>query len=125
MAIKQGKKISSDQITEDLFNLDIIEKVSPRKYILSKKYYIDIMNKGEYTRKKGLDKRRNKELLLQHIRDYNKGYMENFFDVLGGETPKTTIGRWLRELKKEGTIDFHGNPQIVRGKDRGYWFILE
>jgi len=123
--IKQGKKISINQITEDLYNLGLIEKIGVNKYILSKKYYIDTQKKGEYTRRKGLPKNRNKELVLQHLREYSKGYMEEFFEVLGGDVSKPTINRWLRELREEGKVDFHGNPQSVRGDNRGYWYLKE
>jgi len=122
MKIKDGKKITSEQITKDLLSLDLIEKVSTRKYILSKKYYSDTKKVGEYTRRKGLDKHRNKELILEHLK-HHKGYMGDFLDIFSGDIPKSTINGWLSELKEENKIVFEGNPQVVKGKNRGYWTL--
>jgi ATP-dependent DNA helicase RecG len=119
--IKEEKKISPGQITENLLNLNLIERVGTKKYILSKKYYIDTGQKGVYTRKKGLDKSRNKELILAHLKNHKRGYMEEFLDIFSGDIPKSTINGWLAELKKEEIICFEGNPQVVKGKNRGFW----
>lgn len=121
MKIKQGGKITSEQITEDLLSLGLIEKVGTRKYILSKNYYFSIGKVGEYTRKKGLDKHRNKELILKHLKLHKKGFMKDFIDIFSGDTVKATINTWLAELKKENKIHFIGNPRIVIGDNRGYW----
>jgi ATP-dependent DNA helicase RecG len=40
-----------------------------RKYMLFRKYYEFVDRKGVYTRKRGLDRETNKQLLLKHIRD--------------------------------------------------------
>ena len=47
--------------------------------------------------------------------------MEEFIEMLKGEIPKLTINRYLKELKEEKKIIFHGNPQITKGENRGYW----
>ena len=121
--IKDGKNISSKEITEELFSLGLIERRSNKKYMLSKKYYSAVGKKGEYTRRRGLDKQTNKELILSHLRNHNKGYMEEFIEVLKDEVPKPTINRYLRELRQEDLIKFVGNPQVNRGKNRGYWCL--
>ena len=123
MRIKKGEKVSSNQITEDLFKLELIEKIGTRKYILSKRYYSEIGKKGEYTRRKGLDKQRNKELIIQHLKIHSKGFMEDFIDIFSGDVKKPTINQWLTELKNEKKVEFIGNPQVVRGKNRGYWSL--
>jgi ATP-dependent DNA helicase RecG len=48
--------------------LGVVERVGRKKYILSRKYYTFVDKKGEYTRKRGLDRETNKVLLLKHIR---------------------------------------------------------
>lgn len=123
MNIKEGKKVTSSELTKDLFNLGLIEKIGTRKYILSKKYYSDIGKTGEYTRRKGLDKHKNKELILEHLRIHKKGYMKDFIDIFSEEIPRSTISNWVFELKDEGKIEMKGNPQIVRGQNRGYWAL--
>ncbi|MGD8240947.1 MAG: putative DNA binding domain-containing protein, partial [Armatimonadota bacterium] len=54
-----------------LRQLGVIEKTGPGRapYVLSRRYYEFIGRKGEYTRRRGLDRETNKELLLKHIRD--------------------------------------------------------
>ena len=52
----------------DLRNKGVLERVG-RKHILSRRFYTHLGKQGEYTRKKGLDKETNKELLLKHIKD--------------------------------------------------------
>jgi ATP-dependent DNA helicase RecG len=121
--IKQGKMIQSEEITSNLYGLGLIEKVGTRKYILSKKYYSDVDKKGEYTRRRGLDKSRNKELILEHIKHHGRGYMGDFLQIFNNDIPRPTINSWLDELKKDNKIEFMGNPQIVRGKNRGFWRI--
>lgn len=121
MNIKENKKIIFKEITEDLLNLGLIEKVGALKYILSKKYYSDIGKTGEYTRRKGLDKSRNKELILEHLKNHKKGYIKDFMEIFSGDVPRSTISNWLFELRGEGKIFFEGNPQIVSGDNRGYW----
>jgi len=119
--IRGGKKVSHDQITENLLGLNLIEKVGTRKYILAKRYYDDVGKRGVYTRRKGLDKARNKELIISHLQNHKKGYMEDFMDIFSGDVPKPTINGWLAELKEENRIEFLGNPQITKGNNRGYW----
>ncbi|MCX6750169.1 MAG: hypothetical protein NTZ83_01815, partial [Candidatus Pacearchaeota archaeon] len=123
MSIKEGKSPLSQEITKNLLSLELIEKVGARKYILSKKYYFDIGKAGEYTRRRGLDKHKNKELILQHLKIHKKGYMKDFMDIFSEDVPRSTVSNWLGELKDEGKIELAGNPQIVRGQNRGYWIL--
>jgi len=118
--IKNNQKIDSGQITENLLNLNLIERIKPGKYILSKEYYQDIGKKGEYTRRKGLDKETNKHLITKHLQNYQKGYMGDFIDVLKNIS-KPTINKYLNELKEEGKIELIGNPRIVRGPKKAFW----
>ena len=50
-----------------LLDLGLIEKGKGRKYLLGRKYYAAVGQKGVYTRKKGLDRETNMALLLKHI----------------------------------------------------------
>jgi len=43
------------------------------KFILSKRYYEHFGKKGEYTRRKGLDKEANKLLIIEHLKKLQKG----------------------------------------------------
>jgi ATP-dependent DNA helicase RecG len=94
------------------------------KYMLSKKYYQHIGKAGEYTKRLGLDKSRNMQLIMEHLKRHKKGYMQEFFEALGEVVPKSTINRYLRELKAGKIITFQGNPNISTGKNRGYWELV-
>ena len=118
--IKNNEKTSTgSKIIRRLLNNDLIEKAG-QKYILSKKYYEDIGKKGEYTRRKGLDKNTNKTLILSHLKLHKKGYMKEFVEALK-DVPNKTINRYLYELKEEGKIELIGNPSISRGANQAYW----
>ena len=119
-SIKDNKKVKANQITKNLLELGLIEKIKFGKYILSKQYYDYINRKGEYTRRRGLDKETNKRLILEHLKHYKKGFISDFIEVLKG-IPKPTINKYLSELKKDGKIDLIGNPKISKGNKRAYW----
>ncbi|MDP6040222.1 MAG: ATP-binding protein, partial [Candidatus Latescibacteria bacterium] len=81
-----------------------IERVG-RKYILSRQFYAFVGQKGVYTRKRGLNRETNKQLLLKHIRDNKK--MESKFRELQQVLPGLTrdlVQKLLAELKKEEKI---------------------
>lgn len=118
--IKDNKKIKAKQIANSLFELGLVEKVGYGKYLLSKKYYDHANKKGEYTRRKGLDREAKKMLIVEHIRNYKKGYMKDFIEVLK-DTPRPTISKYLTELKNERRIELSGNPQAARGENRAFW----
>ncbi|MBU3956366.1 hypothetical protein KJ633_07885, partial [bacterium] len=122
--IKENKKIKSKEIADNLFDLGLVEKIGYGKYILSKKYYDHTNKKGEYTRRKGLDREANKLLIIEHLKNYKKGYMKDFMEVLKN-TPKPTIHRYLRELKKDEKIELVGHPQAVRGKNKAFWRLIK
>ena len=119
-AIKDNKKVKATQITKNLLELNLIEKIGYGKYVLSKRYYDYSNKKGVYTRRRGLDKETNKKLILEHLKNYKKGYISDFEEVLK-DVPRPTIHRYLRELKKEKKIELIGHPQAVRGKNKAFW----
>lgn len=120
--IKNSEKIESGQVTQKLLSLGLIESKGRNKYILSKDYYQKVGRPGEYTRKVGLDKEANKTLILQHLKHHKKGYMRDFIEALNN-TPRSTIGYYLNELKTEGKIKLVGNSKIVRGKNVAFWTL--
>lgn len=94
------------------------------KFILSKRYYEYFGKKGEYTRRKGLDKEANKLLIIEHLKNYKKGYIEDFVEALR-DIPRYTINRYLRELKDGGKIELIGNPRIVKGDKKAFWRLKQ
>ena len=122
--IKNNKKFKANSITDKLFEIGLIEKIGYGKYILSRKYYDFVDKKGEYTRRRGLDKTANKLLILEHLKHHEKGHMKDLLEALKNDIPRITINKYLEELRNEGKIEFMGNPKISRGKNKGYWHIV-
>ncbi len=104
--IKRERKLS-DGLKPRLQKLrksGVIELVG-RKNILSRQYYEFIDKKGVYTRKKGLDRETNKQLLLKHIQDNKKqgSRLQELMDVL----PMLSLNQvqtLLKEMKRDGII---------------------
>ncbi len=85
------------------------------RYLLSRRFHTLLKNKGTYTRKKGLDRETNKQLLLKHICD-NKSEgtsMEDFRQVLPSHS-RGQIQSLLRELKNEKRIAVKGHTKNAR-----------
>ncbi|MCF7860445.1 putative DNA binding domain-containing protein [Patescibacteria group bacterium] len=118
--IKNNIRVKANEALYSLLDLGLIEKIGYGKYILSRKYYDSIDKKGEYTRRRGLDKATNKSLIINHLKHHEKGYMKDIIEALKN-VPKLTINKYLAELRNEGLIKFVGNPRISRGKNKGYW----
>ncbi len=100
-----------------LIERGVIERVG-RKLILSRNFYEFAGRKGVYTRKRGLDKETNKQLLLRHIRNNSKmgSNLQELMQVLPSLT-RNQIQKLLLELKKENRI-------YVEGKTKGAkWFL--
>lgn len=100
-----------------LIGLGALERLSPKKLTLSRRFYSFVGRPGEYTRRRGLDRGANKALLLQHIEgSVRTGTpLAELNQVLPGIKP-TQVQNLLRELKAEGKA----HP---RGKTKGArWF---
>jgi ATP-dependent DNA helicase RecG len=69
--VARGLKVAKDLRPRAVHLVDagVLERISGGKFILSRKYYEFVGQKGVYTRKKGLDRQTNKELLLRHLRE--------------------------------------------------------
>lgn len=101
-----------------LVELGIIErsgKGSGSRYMLSRRFYSFLDQKGVYTRKRGLDWETNKTLLLQHI--YVNGREGSRLDELMQVLPALSryqVQQMLRELKASGLIYFEGRSKAAR-----------
>jgi len=120
--------IRSEQVVPDdlrdriprLLEIGVIERVARGKFILGRRYYAAVGKKGVYTRKRGLDRATNKELLLKHIREntVTGSKMDEFYQVLPGLT-RSQIQLLLRELKAESRIYLEGKTSAAR------WFVTD
>jgi len=91
-----------------------IERIG-RKLILSGKFYEFVDKKGVYTRKRGLDRETNKQLLLKHIKDNKKqgSQFRDLREVLPSLT-RDQVKKILAEMKKEKMICVIGKTSAAR-----------
>lgn len=102
----------------ELLNNGIVERIGRDKFILSRSYYEFIGKKGEYTRKRGLDRETNKSLLLKHIENNQKegSPLRDLMQVLPTLT-RPQVQSLLKELKGDDKVYSVGATRA------GRWFI--
>lgn len=115
--VNNNSKISDDQINDNLISMGLIERIGRDKYILSKQFYQDTNKEWEYTKRKGLSRNRNKELILEHLRQFNRARKQDFMNVLGFSISDVELSNLLVELKKSKKIYFEG----AQRSKAGYW----
>ena len=96
----------------------IIERVGRGRGVrlmLSRQFYRYIGKAGTYTRKRGLDRETNKELLLKHIRDNRKegSQLKELVQVLPSLS-YVQVQKLLQELRIKGQIHKVGNTSAAR-----------
>lgn len=101
-----------------LLDEGIIEKHAGQRkkpYVLSRRLYAAIGKPGVHTRRAGLDKNTNKELLLKHIRESEPdgAKMEEFLQVLPAFN-RRMIQNLLYALRKESRIYCSGAKKGAR-----------
>lgn len=101
-----------------LIDEGLVEQVGRGKgarFLLSRRFYVMTGRKGVYTRKKGLDRETNKELLMQHLRE-NAAEGSRLLDlaqVLPGLS-RPQVQTLLRELRIEGKAVPKGTTRAAR-----------
>jgi ATP-dependent DNA helicase RecG len=99
----------------------VLEKVGRGRgvrHILSRRFYTFLGRKGTYTRKKGLNRKANKALILQHIKENTRdgSRLEDLLDVTPNLTYQQVRGL-LQELQSEGSV-------VHTGRTRGSrWYL--
>ena len=140
---KVGAERSTSFATDELLLLDLLrreepvpERLRPRlatlrqqgiiehvgrgrtaRHILSGRFYGFVGKKGLYTRKRGLDRETNKQLLLKHIHENREegSPLRDLCDVLPALT-RGQVQRLLRDLKADGRVHCAGRTRA------GRWF---
>jgi ATP-dependent DNA helicase RecG len=84
------------------------------RYILSKRFYSFLGEKGVYTRKRGLDAQEKKALIVKHIENHGKGTIQEFEQIFPNLT-RYQIHNLLKHLKKQKIIEYEGPPK------GGFW----
>ena len=103
---------------EHLLEQGIIERVGRGRgvrLLLSRRFYRHIGKAGVYTRKRGLDRETNKELLLKHIQDNrNEGsQLKELVQVLPALS-YVQVQKLLQDLRMNGQIHKIGNTKAAR-----------
>lgn len=98
-----------------LISLGALERASPKKLTLSRRYYTFVGKPGEYTRRRGLDRETNKALLCQHIeRNAQSGSpLGELNQVLPGLNA-SQVQNLLREIKQAGLAHPVGRTRAAR-----------
>jgi ATP-dependent DNA helicase RecG len=95
-----------------LVDLGIVERIGKgrgTRYMLCQQYYALAGKSGMYTRKRGLDKETNKELLLKHVRSNAKnGAKFNELHQVLPALSRDQIKQLLKELKTQALIHPQG-----------------
>jgi len=82
-------------------------------YVLARRLHAALRQSGVYTRRKGLDRETNKELLLKHITESQGARMEEFRQILPF-LERSQIQVLLRELSEAGRVHHHGTTKAAR-----------
>ena len=103
---------------EFLKNQLLIERIGAQRFILASHLYSSAGKPGAYTRRRGLDRDENKELLVKHIRDNNERgcQLAELCQVLTQKSDEQ-IKKLLQQLKREKRIHLVG----VKGKGRWHF----
>ncbi|OQC41889.1 MAG: Divergent AAA domain protein [Acidobacteria bacterium ADurb.Bin051] len=92
-----------------------LERVSRRRLTLSRRFYDFVGRRGEYTRRRGLDRGASKALLLQHIRQNaaDGSPLAELCQVLPAMKP-TQVQNLLRDLKRDAQAHPVGRTRAAR-----------
>ena len=107
-----------DGMANKLLDQGIIERVGHgrgMRWLLCRQFYRHIGKAGVYTRKRGLDRETNKELLMRHIQDNQKegSKLCELTQVLPALTTRQ-VQRLITELKDECQIRRVGTTRYAR-----------
>lgn len=101
-----------------LIELGLVQRLTRGKYILSRQYYFAAGKSGVYTRKIGLDRETNKELLIKHLKlQGNAGAkLADLLQVLP-ELSRGQVQVLLREMRADGRVYCVGSTSAAR------WYV--
>ena len=102
-----------------LIEIGIVEHIGRKKFVLARSLYAATGKSGVHTRRVGLDRDTNKELLLRHIRQNNAvgTPFKELQQVLLGHS-RNQIQDLMKELKKDGKVFCKGRTSAAK------WFVV-
>lgn len=88
--------------------------------LAARRFYIASGQRGLYTRRKGLDREQNKDLLLKHLQDaFPEGCAMNELQQVVPALSRAFVKRPLDELRREGKVRLDSRKRWSR------WFAVE
>lgn len=118
--IRSGIGVEENQVLRELLQLGLIEKTGYSTYMLSKPYYLDTNQEVIYTRTKGFTWTRQKELILEHLKHFEKGTKKDFAGIFEYKLTPEHISNLINDLKRKGKIKYIGKPK----SSGGYWVLI-
>lgn len=101
-----------------LVQLGVVESVGRGRgtqYLLSRRFATAIGQRAAYTRRRGLDRAQNKELLLRHIRDGgDQGSPMSELQQVVPALSRDQIKALMEELRQEGRVRLSGQRRWAR-----------
>lgn len=97
--------------------IELISRGRSPRHILSKHFYDFSGKRGAYTRKRGLDRETNKELIIRHLRHHKRGLITEFEQALPSLS-RNQIHSLLHDLKAEKRVAHVG------GRKHGHWLLV-
>jgi len=116
--LRENQQLTNKKLKDEFLKLGLIEKVGNKKgtkYILSKKYYEHIGDRGAHTKLKGISREQKKMLILNHLKQFGKSRSIDFQHAL--DLDQIYVRNLMTELKTEGKVERIGN------KVSGYWIL--
>ena len=103
-----------------LAEMGLVEQVGRGNYVLARSLYNAVGQAGVHTRKVGLDRETNKELILSHLRKNGAAGapLKEFLQVLPDKN-RSQIQVLLRELRRDGYIYCEGRTSAAK------WYLVE
>ena len=117
--IREHRPDVDSSATTRLKNLGLIElhgKGRGVKYLLSHKYYASTGTTGVHTRLKGIPRKAQKQLIIEHLTRNKSATAKDFGDIFP-HLSRHSINGLLKDLKKEGKVKSEG---ITRA---GVWHL--
>ncbi len=107
--IRNGEKLLRPKI-QHLIDCGLLEpygRTNSMRFILSSEYYNHAGELGIRTKRIGLSRDKNKEIILSHLQRHKKGTMSEFVQIFP-ELKRTDITNLLMELRRDGKIKNSG-----------------
>ena len=103
--------------------IGVVERVGRgrgTRYLLSRRFYSAIGQRGAYTRRRGLDREENKAIILRHLQTCGaNGAQISELQLVLPSRSRNQLKRLLDDLRREGKIRLEGERRGARWVKEG------